>query len=200
MLIWFDELDLLIGLVVLLVLLPILWWRKRSLSYLLFFSIFWLYILAVIRAVFFPVAINTDHNGAFSLSINLIPFYFRDCSMLILCVRGIIENIILTIPFGFGINFLTRIKQRNIFWLALTVGLGFELYQLLISLVFRSGFRTVDINDSILNGTGVLLGYALFRAFTWVYIKVTTRFNIKHKWLFAYIYKISHQAQVSGKL
>jgi len=94
----------------------------------------------------------------------------------------------LTIPFGFGINFLTRIKPGNIIWLAITIGLGFELYQLLMSLVFRSGIRAVDINDSILNGTGVLLGYVLFRVFAWVNLKVTKRFEIKHKWLFAYIY------------
>jgi glycopeptide antibiotics resistance protein len=149
--------------------------------------------------VFFPIAINTDQNGAFSLGINLIPFYFHDCSMLGLCVRDIIENIILTIPFGFGINFLTRIKPGNIIWLAITIGLGFELYQLLMSLVFRSGFRAVDINDSILNGTGVLLGYVLFRVFAWVYLKVTKRFEIKHKWLFAYIYSISLHAQASVK-
>ena len=199
MLIWFDEYDLLIGFAILLVLLPILYWRKRSLSYLLFFSIFWIYLLAVVQVVFFPIAINPDQNGAFSLSINLIPFYFRDCSMLGLCIRDILENIILTIPFGLGINFLTRIKPGNIIWLAITIGFGFELYQLLISLVLRNGFRAVDINDSILNGTGVLLGYILFRVFAWVFIRVTTRFEIKHKWLFAYIYEISLQAQASGK-
>jgi len=198
-LIWFDEYDLLIGFAILLVLLPILYWRKRSLSYLLFFSIFWIYLLAVVQVVFFPIAINPDQNGAFSLSINLIPFYFRDCSMLGLCIRDILENIILTIPFGLGINFLTRIKPGNIIWLAITIGFGFELYQLLISLVLRNGFRAVDINDSILNGTGVLLGYILFRVFAWVFIRVTTRFEIKHKWLFAYIYEISLQAQASGK-
>jgi len=112
-------------------------------------------------------------------SINLIPFNFGDCSILDLCVRSIIENIILTIPFSFGINFLVKIKTKYIFRLAFVVGFGFEFSQLVISLAFRSAFRTIDINDVILNGMGVLIGYALFRAFAWVTIKIVEYYKIK---------------------
>ncbi|HEX7568328.1 MAG TPA: VanZ family protein [Anaerolineaceae bacterium] len=202
MLIYFDKYDFLIGIGILVVLLPILWWRKRNLSYLLFFSLFWVYLLAVVAVVCFPIAINADSGGAtFTPSINLIPFYFGSCfsNMPELCVRGIIDNIIFTIPFGFGVNFLVRVKPGNFFWLAIAVGLGFEFSQLMLSIAFRSGFRAVDINDVILNATGVLLGYALFRAFAWVYIKATQHFDIKHKWLFADIYNVVFQTQVADK-
>jgi glycopeptide antibiotics resistance protein len=202
LLIYFDEYDLLIGFGILIVLLPILWWRKHNLSYLLFFSIFWVYLLAVVQVVFFPIAINTDYSGAaFMPSINLIPFYFGSCfsNMPELCVRGIVDNIILTIPFGFGVNFLVRVKPRNFFWLAIAVGLGFEFSQLMLSIAFRSGFRAVDINDAILNVTGVLLGYAFFRAFAWSYLKATEHFGIKHKWLFADIYDVVFQTQAADK-
>ena len=200
--VYFDEYDFLFGVGILCVLLPILWWRKHNLSYLLFFSIFWIYLLAVVQAVIFPFVINTAYgNATFTPSINLIPFYFGSCFtyMPALCVRGILENIILTIPFGFGINFLVRVKPRNFFWLAISIGLGFELSQLAISLVFRSAFRAVDINDAILNAAGVLLGYVFFRAFAWAYIKATEHFGIKHKRLFADIYDIAFQAQVAEK-
>jgi len=195
MMIDFDRNDLLIGVGILCVLLPILWWRKRSLSYLLFFSIFWFYLVAVVAVIIFPIAIDTDYAGTvFKPSINLIPFYFGSCFVLVnLCVRSIIENIVLTIPFGFGINFLFRIKPKYIFWLALAVGFVFEFSQLVISLVFRSGFRATDINDVILNGTGVLIGYALFRLFAWLYLKITEYFNFKHKLIFADIYEVTLQ-------
>ena len=202
MLIYFDVYDLLIGIGFLVVLLPILWWRKHNLSYLLFFSLFWVYLLAVVQVVFFPIAINTDYGGTtFMPSINLIPFYFGSCfsNMPELCVRGIIDNIILTIPFGFGVNFLVRVKPRNFFWLAIAVGLGFEFSQLMLSIAFRSGFRAVDINDAILNVTGVLLGYAFFRTFAWSYLKATEHFGIKHKWLFADIYDVVFQTQAADK-
>src|SRR5690349_2199753 len=105
MLLFFNEYHLAIGVGILCVLAPVLWWRKRSLSYLLFFSIFWLYLLAVVAVVIFPIAINADQSAAaFIPAINLIPFYFGQCQMLELCVRSIIENIVLTVPFGFGIN------------------------------------------------------------------------------------------------
>jgi glycopeptide antibiotics resistance protein len=202
LLIEFDWYDLLIGIGILILFLPVLWWRRRNLSYLLFFSIFWIYLLAVVQAIFFPFTINTNDTGViFSPSINLIPFYFGSCFTYMpeLCIRGIIENIILTIPFGFGINFLVRVKPRNFFWLAISVGLGFEFSQLVISLAFRSGFRAIDINDVILNATGVLLGYAFFRAFAWVYLKATEYFGIKHKWLFADIYDVVFQTQAAGR-
>lgn len=197
----FDGNDLLIGIGILFILLPILWWRKRNFSYLLFFSIFWAYLLMVVAVVIFPFAIDTDYTGTtFAPSINLIPFYFGSCFMLVnLCVRSIIENIVLAIPFGFGVNFLVKIKAKNILWLALAVGFVFEFSQFFISLLFRSSFRATDINDVILNGTGVLIGYTLFRLFAWLYLKLTERFNFQHKLIFADIYEITLQTQVAGR-
>jgi glycopeptide antibiotics resistance protein len=197
-LIRFDESDFLVGIGILCGLLLVLWWRKRSLSYILFFSIFWVYLLVVVKTVIFPIAVNTDYSSPGIMpKINLIPFYIRYCSVLRLCIIEIAGNIILTIPFGFGINFLAKVKPRNFLWLALAIGFGFEFSQLLISLVFRSGFRTIDINDVMLNATGVLIGYALFRAFAWAYLKIADYFEIKHKWLFADIYAVALQAQVA---
>ena len=201
MFIEFDGNDLLIGIGILCVLLPVLWWQKRSLSYLLFFSIFWFYLLVVVAVIIFPIAIDIDYTDTvFKPSINLIPFYFGSCFMLVnLCVRSIIENVVLTIPFGFGINFLFRIKSKYVFWLAFTVGFIFEFSQLVISLMFRSGFRATDINDVILNGIGVLVGHALFRLFAWLYLKITEYFNFKHKLIFADIYEVALQTQAAGR-
>jgi glycopeptide antibiotics resistance protein len=199
LLIYFDVYDLLAGVGILVVLLVLLRRRKCSWSYLLFFTIFWAYLLAVVQVVIFPIAINTGSSGAsITPGINLIPFYFGSCftNMPGLCVRRILENIILTIPFGFGINFLARVKPRNMAWLAIAVGFGLEFSQLVISLAFRSGFRAVDINDVILNLTGVLLGYALFMSFAWATIKTIEHFGIKHKWLFAGIYEIALQSRL----
>jgi glycopeptide antibiotics resistance protein len=196
LLIYFDLYGFLIGVGLLAVLLPILRWRKRSLAYLLFFSIFWVYLLFVIRTVIFPIAINFDPiNTRGFPDINLIPFYIRYCSpMTKYCFIEIVGNIILTVPLGFGINFLARLNPKKALWLALLVGPGFELSQLIISLVFRSGFRAVDINDAILNAFGVLIGYSLFRIFAWIYLKISAHFAIRKKWLLSEIYDVAFQA------
>ena len=199
--VYFDLYDFLIGVGLLCVLLPVIWWRKRKLSYLLFFSLFWVYILVLVQALIFPFVINTAGSAAsFFPSINLIPFYFGGCfNMPAQCIAGIVDNILLTIPFGFGINFLARVRLRNIFWLALGVGLGCEISQLCISMLFKSGFRAIDINDVILNAAGVWMGYALFRAFAWLYIRTTAYFGFKPKWLFSDIFNIVIQTQATDK-
>ena len=202
MMVNFDTLDFLIGVALLAILLPIVWWRKRNLSYLLFFSLFWVYLLAVVSVVIFPFVIATaDQAAHFTLSINLIPFYFGSCFtfMPALCAAGLVDNILFTIPGGFGINFLTRVGPGKIIWLALATGLGFELAQLFISLLFKSSFRAIDINDAIFNASGVLLGYALYRAFAWAYAGAVNRFGFKPKGLAADIYDIVIQAHVAGK-
>ena len=201
MMVYFDLYDFLIGVGLLCVLLPVIWWRKSKFSYLLFFALFWVYILVLVQAVIFPFVINTAGSAAsFFPSINLIPFYFGGCfNMPAQCTAGIVDNILLTIPFGFGINFLARVRPRNIFWLALGVGLGCEISQLCISILFRSGFRAIDINDVILNAAGVWMGYALFRAFAWLYIRTTAYFGFKPKWLFSDIFNIFIQTQAADK-
>lgn len=202
MMIDFDGRDLLIGIGILCILLPIIGWKKRSLSYLIFFSLFWVYLLAVVSVIIFPIVVNPESTDiVFAPSINFIPFYLGNCFLLAnLCLKSIVENIAITIPLGFGINFLVKIKPKNILWLALGVGFVFELSQLIISLIFRSGFRAIDINDVILNSTGVLIGYGLFRLFAWLYLKISKFFDLKHKAIFADIYNIAIQAQADGIL
>jgi glycopeptide antibiotics resistance protein len=200
MLISFGATGWLIGIVILFVLLPVLWRRKHNPSTLFFFSMFWIYLLAVVQVIFFPFAINASTPGVtFTPSVNLIPFYFGRCEISAICVRGAIDNIALTIPLGFGVNFLLKIRPRNFIWLTAAIGLGFELSQWVISLAFKSGFRAIDINDGILNAAGVLLGYLIFRIFAWAYLALTERLGIMHKGLFADIYNISRQTRDNGK-
>ncbi|MDO9302332.1 MAG: VanZ family protein, partial [Anaerolineales bacterium] len=106
--------------------------------------------------------------------------------------RSIYENILLTIPFGFGISFIARINPKKIAWLALSVGLSFEIVQLVTVLIVRVSFRAVDINDVILNATGVLFGYGFFKIFGWLYLYITDKLEIRHKYIFANIYDVVH--------
>jgi len=147
--------------------------------------------MGVISVVVFPFPVGYS-NPEFRLNINFIPFSFGSCFDYLpeICLRTIYENILLTIPFGFGISFIARIKPQNIIWLAVAVGLTFEIIQLLISLIVRNSFRSVDINDVILNTIGVLVGYAVFRVFGWLYFAITEKFEIRHKNVFAYVYDV----------
>jgi len=193
MLIDFGSSHLLLCLFALAITLIVLWKQKKSFSYLLFFSMFWMYLIGVASVVVFPIHIpEGDLDSNFNLKVNLVPFNFGSCDPAILCVRNVYENILLTIPFGFGISFISKIKPRNIYWLALAVGLVLETIQLVISLIVHSAFRVADINDVLLNATGVLIGYGLFRIFGKIYSAATHKLQIRHRHIFAYIYDVVH--------
>ncbi len=147
-----------IGILALFVVLVVLWRRKRSLSYLFFFLIFWVYIMFSLDKVFFPIQINGQYVDVMKQvpllsEINLIPFYsqygFTPASFI-----GLIENIILTIPFGFGLNFILRVKMKDYIWLAITIGFGAEILQFAGTLILGYPYRVVDITDALLNTLG----------------------------------------------
>ncbi len=73
-----------------------------------------------------------------------------------------LQNVLLAVPFGFGLPFVLR---RNGFWLiagCLLLGVGLEGAQAVASLVVGWAYRSIDINDLISNDLGALLGLLLF--------------------------------------
>lgn len=188
----------LLGSLGILIILLILLWRKRIPAYLFCFAVFWLYLLFVVNVTIFPMplpeAMAPRSQVTYILShVNLVPFYFGDLfnahpNVIFFEIFG---NILLTAPFGFGIPFLAPFKPKNFPWLAVGVGLAIETAQLGFSLLIGGIYRSVDINDVLLNATGALLGYALFRGFAWFYVAVSNRIEIKQSGLFAYVYEVA---------
>jgi glycopeptide antibiotics resistance protein len=88
------------------------------------------------------------------------------------------------------VSFIAKLRLKDIVWLSILVGVVFETLQLIIALIFRSPFRVIDINDFILNGLGVWLGYLLFRIFGFFYVRVTKQLKLQHKSIFAYVYEV----------
>jgi glycopeptide antibiotics resistance protein len=90
-------------------------------------------------------------------------------------------NLVMTIPLGFGLNFLITTRIKRMALIALLVGLGFELGQLVLTLYAASPTRGIDITDVLLNGAGVLLGYGLFHLFAWLYVTIIGRWGLETK-------------------
>ena len=202
----FDIFEWLVGVLILCGILPIVWWRlrQRSLSYLFFFSLFWMYLLSLVSVTVFPIPLDGgyrfDNIGQLIIqmqrvhALNLFPLYFGTCWDLPRpCAIGIYQNILMTMPFGFGINLIARLKWKDFLWLAVTVGPVIEITQFLLDLAIGGTYRTVDANDVLFNAVGVLVGYGLFRVFTWLYLAITHRFGINHRGVLAYIYNVAKQ-------
>jgi glycopeptide antibiotics resistance protein len=108
---------------------PLLYYRGISLSRLLFVLVFWIYITFAIDKVFFPMDISGDYADTMreyaSLPpVNVIPLYFGPYAGFTSVFIQSVQNVILTIPFGFGLNFITKVTSRFFFLLAFLLGFG----------------------------------------------------------------------------
>jgi glycopeptide antibiotics resistance protein len=172
--------------------------KKRSAAYLFCFALFGLYILLVVSLTIFPIplpdAVSSRSPVTYILShVNLIPFQFGQLFDLnpAIIFQELFGNILLTLPFGFGLPFLAHLKTKNIPWLAVAAGLAIETAQLIASIIVGGVYRSVDINDVLLNTVGALLGYALFRGFARIYVAISKRIKFKQSGLFGYVYEIA---------
>lgn len=152
--------------------------RRRGWKFLLLLAALWVYGLALIDALLFPLVLPEPGIGFTYASpweqllhlaryqgLNLIPFFFgENCWDLPRpCAIGILENILMTVPFGVLYSLLRPLPARRIPLLALMVGLGTEGAQLLTMLLIGSNYRSVDINDTLFNALGVIFGVGLLR-------------------------------------
>lgn len=183
------------ALVVLVVLAVIVWYRKRSLSCLFCFVVFGIYLLFAIERVFFPIRVygGNVEDVRFELGINLIPLNFDFSFIPHIVLLQILQNILLTVPFGFGISFLVPVRLKAAFWLALAVGLAVEAIQLAISALLRYPYRIIDINDVLLNALGVWLGYGMFRVFARLYLWSARRFAFMRRGFGAYVLEVARR-------
>ncbi|SNX52613.1 VanZ family protein [Thermoanaerobacterium sp. RBIITD] len=171
-------------------------WRKkqRSIGYILCLSIFFIYLLSVAHYTLFPIRLF-QHNDLikdgvdWKNGLNFIPF--RELTYFYLnSVQGW-GNVLITIPFGFVLPFISNVDLKSVIWKGFLFSISIELLQFLENIFYLSGYvaRRVDINDVILNALGVLLGYCLFCILSWLYIKSIPP-NEKVKGVWDHIHKV----------
>lgn len=149
--------------------------KKKSFVYLLYFSIFYIYMYKVVDYTllqfqsllllqyFVP---NLLLNGIpVGKTVNLIPL----ATLTMEDVKTSLLNIIMMIPFGFGLPFITKFHMKSALVLGLLISVAIELLQFITGLVSNTTFRIADINDLIFNTVGVAVGYILFVRFVRTY-------------------------------
>jgi len=193
----FNGLTLFAGLLVLAMVLILRHNQKRSTGSIVCFALFWIYLLLVSKYTLFPVDFDAGRveiykaNGVSILSNgNFIPFFFGRFATKESIFLAVSQNVILTMPFGFGINFIQQVKLAQIPWLILIGGVGIECAQLVISLMLGYPYRVVDLNDAISNGAGTLLGYVCFRIFAYGYVALAEKTNNVH----GFVYHVAQKA------
>lgn len=170
--------------------------KHRCNAYLIFFTLFYVYLCCVIKYTQFPIMIITesDYNYSIWSNINYIPLlhltsYDIETSVL---------NIIMTIPFGILYPMLKNRTFLNMVISGVLLGLIIEFLQLTVLLTFKFSLRVVDINDVIFNFIGVLIGFVVYKLFIIFLNKLITHFPDLHNFLSVFLLrdmsaKISHK-------
>jgi glycopeptide antibiotics resistance protein len=143
--------------------------------------------------------IATKQQAAFILShVNLVPFSYLGFFNRYVIFQEVGRNILLTIPFGFGISFIARVRPKDLLWLSLGAGLAIEGTQLAVSLGLGGLYRTVDVTDVLVNAIGVWLGYGCFMFFSHLYLSRTRQLGIEPRGVLAYVHEVAARAQPGG--
>jgi len=149
--------------------------KKKSLVYLIFFTIFYVYIVKVLDFTQFPIYFTADLRAMYGQTVwkdmNFIPLVTLTAGAL----KTSLLNVLLTLPFGFGLPFISNFKLKKTIVAGIILGITIEILQFLIALMAQFTFRVIDINDVIFNTLGVLIGYLVFIGFIRLYRKFFTK-------------------------
>ena len=156
--------------------------KKKSLVYLIFFTIFYVYIVKVLDYTLFQFQsllllkhFMPDlilHGQTVGKNMNLIPLITLTPEDL----KTSLLNILLLIPFGFGLPSITNFRMKKIVVIGALFSIVIEFLQLITGFMAKITFRIADINDVIFNTVGVAAGYILFVGF----VRICR--HISHNW------------------
>lgn len=150
--------------------------KRRSFVYLLFFTIFYVYIVAVLdytifqfQSLFLLNYVSPNHlilkGHTVKQGLNLVPLV----ALRLADLKTSLLNILMLVPFGFGLPFITKLRMRGVIVAGALFSVTIELLQLLTGLMAHMTFRTADINDLLFNTLGTAIGYLLFIRFMRIY-------------------------------
>lgn len=153
--------------------------KRQGLVYMLFFTIFFVYVVVVLDRTLFQfqslivlkqfaphLMLNGQGDGNTLNLVPLVKLTHQD-------VETSLLNVLLMVPFGFGLPFITSLRFAGTVTAGVLVSVAIEVLQLVTGLIGGVTFRIADVNDVIFNATGVVVGYGLFVEFVRVYRGVT---------------------------
>jgi glycopeptide antibiotics resistance protein len=149
--------------------------KKKGFVFILFFTIFSIYLYKVLDYTllqfqsllllqhFVPdLIVNGFTDGT---NVNLIPI----ATLTQEDVKTSLLNVLMMMPFGFGLPFITHFRMKNVVVAGLLFSIVIELLQLITGFMANTTFRVADINDLLFNTAGVAIGYILFIGFVRMY-------------------------------
>ena len=191
---YFDLLTILLFGLIWIGIVTFLWLKKKkSVVYLIFFTIFYVYLFKVLDYTLFQfqsllllkhfmpdLILNGQTAGK---NMNLIPLV----SLTSQDLKTSLLNILLLVPFGFGLPFITNLRMNKIVVIGALFSIVIEFLQLVTGFMAKITFRIADINDVIFNTVGVVIGYILFVGFVRIYRHISHNGEISVNPILRYI-------------
>lgn len=134
---------------------------KVNSYYILFWSLFYIYMCMVAKHTLFPIRLVSELSDREEVikMLNLIPFQNNS-------LENAILNVILTAPFGFLLPLIKNItKKRQVLLWAILFPVIIEGTQFVLNYSTGVAERIVDINDIVFNFLGVISGYGIYLVF-----------------------------------
>lgn len=166
---------------------------KKSPAWLIFFTIFYVYLFKVLDYTLFQfqslivlqyfgsdLILNGQTAGE---AVNLIPLIMltrQDLSTSLL-------NILLLVPFGFGLPFVTDFRMKKVVLWGAGFSILIEFLQLITGYMAKMTFRIADVNDLIFNTIGAAIGYILFVGFVRGYRSLSQNWKMSANPILGYI-------------
>jgi glycopeptide antibiotics resistance protein len=157
--------------------------RRLTAGHWLAISIFAIYLVGVANFVLLPLRYDptaAQDFGPIELGrlIEIRPFFIPGVDAM--PRSQALLNILLTVPFGFGLPFVLDVRARDVLLIGVLFSVGIELTQLLADALYLAlPTWSVDINDVILNSFGVVLGYIAFRLASVLYGSTVGRLPVQ---------------------
>lgn len=172
---------LLFGLIWISIIMFLLLKKKKSHTYIVFFTLFYIYLVKVLdyTLIQFQSLILLKHfmpglmlrGQEVGKTMNLIPLVTLTPDDL----KTSLLNILLLIPFGFGLPFFSNFRMKRVVGIGILFSVSIEFLQLITGIIAKIIFRIADINDVIFNTAGVAIGYILFVGCKYLYSRTSSR-------------------------
>lgn len=140
--------------------------KKKTLKTIILDTLFYAYIIMVFGTTLFPIqnfplTYPPGHNF---IPLDTIKYLITHLPRSI-AIKQIAGNLIMFMPFGFLIPFFAKKKPLiKCMYLAVGFAILIEFLQFILGVTFvGSQYRSVDIDDVILNFTGAIIGYGIFK-------------------------------------
>lgn len=168
-------------------------YKKKTFVFLLFFTIFYAYVIKVLDYTLFQfqslillkyfmpgIILQGQPNGEYLNLVPLITLTIRDLKTSFL-------NVLLFVPFGFGLPFITDVRMKRIVIFAALFSIGIEVLQFITGFFSKTTFRIADVNDILFNTFGAAVGYLVCIVFLRMFRRVAVQLGMTRYPIVRYI-------------